>query len=259
MTGRSFAAGLALWAMAHAAFAAPDPLVLVYTKNGKGFVHDNIAASVKAIQELGAQNGFATEVSTNPAVFTDENLKRFKAVVFCNSNNEGFDTDAQREAFQRYIRGGGGFAGIHSATGTERKWPWYWQLIGGTFAWHHPLQPFTIRIAETNHPSTSFFPSNTWAWEDEFYYVKERNEKVHVLLLGDSSTVKKPGKKPADLPDAPTLYPLAWYHEFEGGRAWYTALGHKPEYYSDPLFRKHILGGIQWAMGFAPAGAGASR
>ena len=238
--------------LAAATGSAAQERILVYTRNGKGFVHDNIQASVEAIRKIGQQRGWTVDVSTNPAAFTDDNLKKYRAVVFSNSNNEAFDTEEQRRAFQRYIRAGGGFAGIHSATGSERKWPWYWALIGGTFAWHQPLQAFTVRIVDAHHPSTSFFNVDTWPWEDEFYYVKERVANVHVLLAGDQSTLKKPAKgKFESVMDNPNLYPLAWCHEFEGGRSWYTALGHKPQHYSDPLFVKHLEGGIQWAMGEA--------
>ena len=236
--------------LAVASGSAAEERILVYTKNGKGFVHENIPASVEAIRKIGGRRGWTVDASTNPAVFTDDNLKRYRAVVFSNSNNEGFDTEEQRNAFQRYIRAGGGFAGIHSATGSERKWPWYWALIGGTFAWHQPLQAFTVRIVDANHPSTSFFKNDTWQWEDEFYYVKERDAKVRVLLAGDQSTLKKPAKgKFESVMENPNLYPLAWCHEFEGGRAWYTALGHKPQHYSDPLFVQHLEGGLAWAVG----------
>ena len=241
-----------LVAGAAAGFAA-EKSILVYTKNGKGFVHDNIAASVVAIKKIGEKNGWKVDVSDQPTVFTEGNLKQYQAIVFDNSNNEAFDTEEQKAAFQGYIHAGGGFAGIHSATGSERKWPWYWKLIGGTFAWHHPLQPFTIVIVDKKHPSTAFFPADTWKWEDEFYMVKERDENVRVLLAGDTATILKPGKKSEALQDlkTPNPYPLCWCHEFEGGRAWYTALGHKSQYYSDPLFVQHLEGGIKWAMGEA--------
>ena len=234
--------------------AAAEPRILVYTRNhvtnGKGFVHDNIATSVAALQEICKDAGIAVDVSDQPDVFAPENLKKYRAIVFSNSNNEAFENDDQRKAFQGFIHGGGGFVGIHSATGSERKWPWYWALIGGTFAWHHPLQAFTIRVTDKAHPATSFLPGDTWEWTDEFYTVKERDPKVRVLLAGDQTSLKKPGKPPAGL-DLPNPYPLAWCHEFEGGRSFYTALGHKKEHYADPLFRKHLLGGIRWAMGLA--------
>jgi type 1 glutamine amidotransferase len=259
MKGFRVAAGVALagLALATGVMGADDKRVLVYTRNhvtnGKGFVHDNIASCTAAIQKLGRENGFTVDVSDDPSVFTDDNLKKYKAVIFGNSNNEAFSDEVQREVFQRYIRAGGGFVGIHSATGSERKWAWYWQLIGGTFAWHHPLQSFTIKIVDKGHPSTSFFEKDTWEWEDEFYTVKERVKDVRVLLAGDMASLKKPGKPPAGLEDLPDPYPLAWCREFEGGRSWYTALGHKKEHYQDPLFVKHLLGGIQWAMGGATA------
>ena len=233
---------------------AAEPRVLVYTRNhvtnGKGFVHDNIATSVAALQELCKEAGIAVDVSDQPSVFTVDTLKKYKAVVFSNSNDEAFENDAQRDAFRTFIHGGGAFVGIHSATGSERKWPWYWALIGGTFAWHHPMQEFTIEVVDRKHPSTAHLPDGPWTWTDEFYTVKERNPMVHVLLAGNQKSLKKPGKAPKGI-DLPEPYPLAWCHTFEGGRSFYTALGHKKEHYADPLFRQHLIGGIRWAIGAA--------
>jgi uncharacterized protein len=224
--------------------------VLIFTKNGKGFVHDNIAAATKALQEITAAAGIESEVSQDPAVFTDDNLKRFKAVIFNNTNNETVDTDDQKAAFQRYIRGGGGFVGIHSATGSERKWPWYWELIGGSFLWHAPRQNFTVQVMDPAHPSTSFFTTNTWAWkDDEFYFMKNIPEGRHILLAGVLATLKNKGNKPKDADLSGETYPLSWCRVVEGGRSWYTALGHQPAHYSNETFRRHLLGGIQWAMG----------
>jgi type 1 glutamine amidotransferase len=231
--------------------AAELPLVLVYTHNGltadgkKGYVHDNIADCVKAIEKLGTQNGFQAIASDDPSVFTKEPLKKYRAIIFANSNNGAFDTEEQKKAFQEYIHGGGGFVGIHSATGSERNWPWFWKLIGGSFAWHAPLQKFTIQVVDKKHPATAFFESDSWDWEDEFYVMKEQPTGLHVLLAGNIKPLKGVGNKADGLPDK---IPLAWYHEFEGGRSFYTALGHKKEYYSDPTFLKHLSGGIRWAM-----------
>jgi type 1 glutamine amidotransferase len=232
--------------------AAEEPAVLVYTHNGltaegkKGYVHDNIPECVKAIQKIGAENHFKVTVSDEPAVFTNTPLKKFKAIIFANSNNGAFDTDEEKKAFQDYIHAGGGFMGIHSATGSERNWPWFWNLIGGTFSFHAPLQKFTVQIKDKKHPATKFFPGDTWDWEDEFYVMKEQPKDVHVLLGGNIKPLKGMEKKAAELPD---FIPLAWYHTFEGSRSFYTALGHKKEYYSDPMFVKHLTGGILWVMG----------
>ena len=247
-----FASGVVLAVIGCVAATAAQAAdrVLIFTKNGKGFVHDNIAAATKALQEITAAAGIESEVSNDPAVFTDESLKRFKAVIFNNTNNETVDTPEQKEAFQRYIRGGGGFVGIHSATGSERTWPWYWQLIGGSFLWHTPRQDFTVKIVDRAHPSTSFFPADTWAWkDDEFYFMKNIPDGRHILAAGDLASLKNKGNKPDVIAAGPDPYPLTWCREFEGGRTWYTALGHKPEHYSDATFRRHLLGGIQWALG----------
>ena len=233
--------------------AAPERRVLVYTKNevGKGkYVHNNIAASVAAIKQLGATNGFAVDVSDNPTVFTDQNLKQYKALVFDNVNNEIFDNEEQKAALQRYIRAGGGFVGIHSACGAMRQWPWFWELIGGKFLRHPKMQEFTIKVKDRQDISTRHLPE-TFQWTDEFYFVDHIPNGRNVLLAGDLAKLddpakeKYPGKQPGD------EFPLAWHREFDGGRAWYTALGHKPEHYSDPRLTQHILGGILWAMGDA--------
>ena len=116
--------------------------VLVYTKNGKGYVHDNIAAASTAIQQLGKQYGFHVDVSDDPAGFTEDKLKKYTLVIFNNTNNEVFDNSDQKVAFMRYIQAGGGFVGIHSATGSERQWPWFKRLIGASFLRHAKHQPF---------------------------------------------------------------------------------------------------------------------
>jgi type 1 glutamine amidotransferase len=126
--------------------------------------------------------------------------------------------------------------------------PWYRALVGGTFDFHPPLQHFMIRVLDKSHASTAFFEQDTWSWEDEFYFLKERNDKVRVLLAGDVKSLKNRGKNPEKLSGQPDPYPLVWCHEFEGGRVWFTALGHKKEHYQDPLYLKHLLGGILWVI-----------
>lgn len=219
--------------------------VLVYTKNGKGYVHDNIPSSVEAIKALSKQHNFAVDVSDDPAVFTDNNLKQYDALVFSNTNNDVFDTDVQRVALMRYIQAGGGFVGIHSASGTERKWTWFKQLLGGTFSRHAPFQKFSVTMLSHDHPSVAHLP-RTWEREDECYYLTQMNVNMKVLAVNDLNTVNDPKGKP----DAfGSIFPSVWCQEFDGGRQWYTSLGHKKEDYQTPLLRQHILGGIQWVVG----------
>ncbi len=222
--------------------------VLVYTKNGKGYVHDNIDASVKAIQKMCSEKGIAVDVNDKPYVFTPDNLKQYKAIIFSNSNNEAFDTQEQRDAFQKYIQNGGGFVGIHSACASERDWPWFWANVGGLFVRHPKFQKFDVKVIDKNHISTNFLP-DVWKWEDECYYLNNLNPDIHVLLAVDLRTIEdeKTKEYPGDV--FGNYFPLAWYHTFDGGHQFYTALGHKIEHYSDPLLVKHILGGILWAMG----------
>lgn len=221
--------------------------VLVYTRNGEGYVHDNIAASVEAIKAMGKEHGFHVDVSDTPSVFRDENLSRYDALIFSNTNNEVFETEGQKLALVRYTEAGGGFVGIHSACATERDWPWMWKLVGGKFVRHAPFQEFTMKVIDAEHPSTEFLKED-WTREDECYYVNHINPAIHVLLAVDMTTVEDEGKEEYPGKTFGDLFPIAWCHEFDGGRQWFTSLGHSKEDYMMPLFYQHLLGGIKWVM-----------
>jgi type 1 glutamine amidotransferase len=248
------ATALFLWVIAPPA-CAELPAALVYTRNhvtgGGGYVHDNIAASVEMLRQLGERGGFTIEATDDPAVFTDDNLKKYRLLIFSNSNNEAFENDDQREVFRRFIQAGGGFVGIHCASASERQWPYYWAVVGGKFRSHPKLQPFTLHVVDKTHPATAHL-GDRWEWEDEFYFSDNLNPGIRVLLAGDLSTLDAPDKGRYPGVVFGDRFPLAWCQEFDGGRQFYTALGHKIEYYSDPKFQQHVLGGILWCLKSAP-------
>ncbi|MVM39272.1 ThuA domain-containing protein [Spirosoma sp. HMF3257] len=222
--------------------------VLVYTKNGKGYVHDNIPNAVACIQKLGQQNGFAVDVSDLPTVFTEENLKQYTLLIFPSTNNDVFDTDAQRLAFRRYIEAGGGFVGVHSVMGTERNWAWFKRMLGGTFAWHPKFQKFKAEIIDTKHPSMQGLPK-IWEKEDEFYFTKNMSPGPTVIMANDLTSLNQdePEKVKQFGGSYTELYPSAWYYNFDGGYTWCTTLGHaKTDYESDATFIKHIFQGIRY-------------
>lgn len=231
--------------------AQQQPRVLVYTRNytpdGKGYVHDNIASSVEAIKKMGAEKGFAVDASDDPAVFTDANLKQYAALVFSNSNNQAFTTDAQREAFRHYIEAGGGFVGIHSASGSERDWPYFQSVLGGKFAEHPVMQTFTVEVVDPKFPAVMGLPQK-FAWTDECYFIDHLNPDIHPVLVTDRTKLSSLDKMKSDAASFPNRLPLAWWHEFDGGREFYLALGHNKEEYAKPLLYGVIEGGILWAM-----------
>jgi type 1 glutamine amidotransferase len=225
-----------------------EKMVLIYSRTAPGFfIHDNVAASVKALEEICGELGIATVTTDTPTVFTPESLAGFDAIIFCNTNNEAFTSPAQHEAFQSFIRSGKGFVGVHSANTSEPDWPWFRDMTGGSFLRHPPLQEFDIRIIDPQHISTAHLPG-TWQWEDEPYYSHYFNPDIHVLLAADLTTIEDDQKETYPGTTFGNYMPLAWCHQFEGSRQWYTALGHKIEYYEDPLFREHLKGGILWIL-----------
>ena len=223
--------------------------VLVYTKNGKGFVHDNIPSAVKAIQKLGVEKGFHVDVSDDPVVFTEANLKQYTFLLFPSTNNDVFDTDEQRVAFRRYIEAGGGFVGLHSVTGTERNWRWFKMMLGGSFVWHPKYQPINIRVINKDHPSVKGVPTE-WTKEDECYFLKEMYPGIQVVMAHELNSLKvneQDAEKIKTLSGSFTeYYPAAWHQDFDGGTIWITTLGHHIKDYEDPVYLNHIFQGMTY-------------
>ena len=214
--------------------------VLVFSKT-KGFRHASIPAGQAAIMKMGKENGFLVDTTENATKFTEANLKNYSAVVFLSTTGDVLN-DAQQAIFERYIQAGGGYVGIHAAADTEYDWAWYNKLAGAYFM-SHPGNP-NVQDGEAvavnkSHPSMFGFPDR-WKIKDEFYDFKNFNKNVNVLVKIDEKTYKD-GKMGDN-------HPMAWYHEFDGGKAFYTNFGHTDETFSEPVFVKHLLGGLQWAM-----------
>ncbi len=209
---------------------------LVFSKTA-GFRHDSISNGIDAIRQLGQQNNFDVDATEDASSFNDTNLARYQTVIFLNTTGDALNND-QQAAFERYIRNGGGFVGVHSATDTEYDWAWYGGIVGAYFQGHPNIQPARVRVEDGSHPSTSTLPAE-WLRTDEWYNFRlNPRGRVKVLATLDETTYSG-GTMGAD-------HPIAWCQLYDGGRAWYTAGGHTRESYSEPLFRQHLLGGIQF-------------
>ncbi|MEJ7740642.1 MAG: ThuA domain-containing protein [Chitinophagaceae bacterium] len=221
--------------------------VLIYTKNGKGYVHQNIPSAVRCIQKLALEYGFKADTSNDPAVFTQDNLKQYTLLIFPSTNNDVFETDLQRLAFRHYIEAGGGFVGIHSVTGTERNWNWFKMMVGGTFSWHARFQKFSVKVIDATHSSMAGLPK-VWEKEDECYFAKEMYPGIKVLMAHDLNSLN-PIQKDTIAKFAGSykdLYPAAWLHVFDGGYTWFTALGHDKKDYENPVYIQHLFQGIRY-------------
>lgn len=211
--------------------------LLVFSKT-TGFRHDSIEAGVRALEEIGAEHGFVAEATEDSSAFAPEELAAYDAVAFLSTSGEVFD-DHQRAALEGYVRGGGGYVGIHAASTTEYGWPFYGELAGARFTDHPKVQPAAMTVEDPDHPSTAHL-QRTWVWTDEWYNFRDDPRPyVHVLLSVDESTYTG-GTMGAS-------HPIAWCHTVDAGNCFYTALGHRAEAFEDEAFRGHLLGGIRYA------------
>jgi type 1 glutamine amidotransferase len=214
------------------------PQVLLYTRT-TAYRHESIPDGIKAFTELGQRHGFAVEATESPEAFEGRNLDRYAAVVFLSTSGDVL-TDEGRTNLAAYHQGGGGFMGVHAAACTEYDWPYYGTLLGARFAQHPALQPGTVNVDDTGHPSTADLP-HRWTFTDEWYDFRT-NPRPHVRVL---ATVDESSYEGGRMPDD---HPVVWCHDNGGGRVFYTALGHTGESFRDPLFRSHLWGGLQSVM-----------
>jgi cytochrome c len=215
--------------------------ILIFSKTA-GYRHESIPTGIEAIKRLGLKHHFIVDTTENASAFNKENLKQYAAVIFLNTTGDVLNPEQQND-FEQYIKAGGGYVGIHAAADTEYDWPWYGKLSGAYFA-GHPKNPNVQKgmfyVLDKKHPSTRSLPKK-WERSDEFYNFKQISLEIKVLIMVDEKSYH--GGTNGD------NHPMSWYHEFDGGRSFYTNMGHTGETFSEPLFLKHLLGGIQYAAG----------
>ncbi len=216
--------------------------LLVFSKT-EGFRHQSIAAGQDAFRTMAAEKDFDVHFTEDASIFNDKDLPAFSTVVFLNTTGDVLD-DSQQSSFERYIQAGGGYVGIHSATDTEYDWPWYGKLAGAYFL-DHPIEPSNVQkgrftVTKKNHWATEGMPDE-FEREDEFYSFRDISRDIEVVLTIDDGSFIGGSN--------PDFHPMSWYQEFDGGRSFYTAMGHTDETFTEPLFLNHLWAGIRYATG----------
>ena len=223
--------------------AVDVPRILVFSKT-EGFRHASIEDGKAALIRLGRERDVQVDTTEDASVFNANALENYDAVVFLSTTQDVLNEEQER-AFERYIQAGGGFVGVHAAADTEYDWPWYGRLVGGYFD-GHPSDPNvregTLTVVDSAHISTGHLPQ-TWTREDEWYDYRRLFPGARALLTLDETSYRDSGEVRMD------VHPIAWYHEYDGGWAFYTGLGHTPASFSEEAFLEHLWGGITYAIG----------
>ncbi len=221
---------------------AQSKRVLVFSKTA-GFHHNSIKEGNQFFQDWGKKENVAVDTTSNADVFNEENLKRYSAVVFLNTTGNALNP-AQEAYFERFIQAGGGYVGIHAASDTEYDWAWYNGLMGGYFNGHpgNPnVQTGKMTVVDKTHASTAHL-AETFDKKDEFYNFKSMDKNaLHFLITVDEKSYKE--GKMGD------FHPMSWYHEYDGGKAFYTNFGHTPETFTtETPIMEHIIKGLKYTL-----------
>ena len=219
---------------------------LLFTKTA-GWHHESIHEGVTAIRELSQKHNFEVQWHEDASRINDNFLKQFQVIIFLNTTGDILN-EQQQQAFENFIRSGKGFVGIHSASDTEYGWPWYKKLVGRMFKIHPIPQTAMLEVENGNFPGMEFLPER-FLWTDEWYEFQPEvySEDLNILLSLDETTYDVEAEWGENIGKGMGEHPIAWYQDFDGGRSFYTGLGHIPAAYKDPLFLKHLYGGIYWA------------
>ncbi len=213
--------------------------VLVFSRTA-GFRHDSIGTGITALKEIGAGSDITVDATEEPRQFTTANLARYDAVIFLSTTGDVLNAE-QQTAFENYVSNGGGYLGVHAAADTEYDWSFYGGLVGAHFQSHPQIQPATLRVEDHDHPATAHI-DGPWERTDEWYnYRTNPRGQARILATLDETTYQG-GTMKGD-------HPIAWCQTYGGGRSFYTGGGHTKESYTEPAFRQHLLGGLQYATG----------
>ena len=239
---------LTLLAITTATNAVAAQFKALLITNTAGWHHDSIEAAVPAMRQLAKLHDFDLVWPNNLAtVMTDKGLADYQVIIFMLTTGDILN-DEQQAAVERFVKSGKGFAAIHTGTDTEYDWPWYTAMMGTTFLIHPAVQTATVVVQDRNFPGMDQFAKRSLRTEEWYQFKTPLPDGFHVLLTVDESTYNPHanwGTKSGD--GMGDFHPVSWYHEYDGGRAFQTALGHLPATYSDPVFLHHVYGGIYWA------------
>lgn len=213
--------------------------IFTFTKTA-GFRHDSIPVGRQAILDIAMERGWTVTFSENADDIDAKRLRNYDAVVFLSTTGTILNKN-QEKALMGFIHSGGGFVGIHAAADCEYNWPWYSKLVGAWFLHHPAQQNAVVKIEDPSDPSMAHLPNPWKRWDEWYDYRTDPRPDVHVLASLDPTSYT--GSQ------MPNDHPIAWRHEFEGGRSWYTGMGHTKESFADPLYLKMIAEGIEWACG----------
>jgi len=214
------------------------PNILIFSKTG-AFRHESIEPGGEALKSYFAARDITSLQSEDATLFSGNQLSPFDVIIFLNTTGNILDS-LQQESLVKHMKSGKGFVGIHSASDTEYDWPWYAGLVAAQFANHPDIQQATVVKVDTGHLSTKHLPDR-WMRTDEWHNFRQLPVNVNVLLTLDETTYQGGGHG--------VNHPLAWYHSYDGGRSFYTAMGHTVESYQDTMFLEHIYQGVLWAGG----------
>jgi hypothetical protein len=226
---------------------------LLFLTHSAGFEHstikrakaDELSHSEKILTQIGDEAGIAVTCTKDCTLINAENLKGYDAVFFYTTGDLPIP---HRQDLLDFVKGGKGFIGSHCATDTFHGWSEagrkpYIELIGAEFATHHAQEPARVEVVDPPAAPVAHIQGSDFRINDEWYVFKNLSSEIHPILVLDTKSMKQ------EKYNTMAPYPIAWTRSYGKGRVFYTGMGHREDVWTNPLFQRHVVAGIQWAMG----------
>jgi type 1 glutamine amidotransferase len=214
--------------------------VLIFSKT-EAFRHSSISKGKDFFSDMGKKNHWEMTFSENSELFSDKSLANYDVIVFLNTTGNILN-DNEQEALKGYLESGKGFVGIHSAAYTEVDWKWYTNMIGTSLDTH--VKEINAELSarlDTKHPALEGWNEKEVFFTEWYNFKQPIGKHINILTTLNEDSYK--GLK------MNSSHPISWYHLYDGGKVFYTELGHSEATYDDLRFYNHIQGALQWVLG----------
>jgi type 1 glutamine amidotransferase len=215
-----------------------QPIRVLMLTATAGYRHDSIPTARSTMADIASRQGYVVNATETLAEINASSLSATDVLMFALTTGELAFEASQKDAIVRFVEGGGGFIGIHSAADTLYAWPDYGRIVGAYFRDHPWTRQGTVTVEDSMHAVTAGLGPSFSLVEEFYAFQTNPRAASHVLLALDAASVGAQGD-----------YPLSWTQTIGRGRSYYNALGHFDSTWADPRFQNQLSAAVRWAAG----------
>ena len=227
--------------------------VLAYSNTGN-YRHPEIPAINRWLVLEGAKRGIQVDVTEHYRDLKPAALAKYDVLLLNNANQlADVIPESERKSVETWYKSGKGIVALHATLVRQQGWPWLLNLAGCDFDSDSTFLKAQVLVdpGAMDHPTVKGFGKDFWYSADWTNHTESVTglEGVQVLLRVDENTYEPVRKyfKERGGKAMGADHPIAWTRELQGGRFFYTELGHDLRSLNTDFAKQHIYEGLKWA------------